>query len=96
MDAYASWCGPCKAMQTKVFPEKAVGDYFNANFVNVKIDMEEGEGPAIAKKYQVRSYPTFFFIDPASGKIVNQALGYRTSDQLIQIGQQTKEKKKSI
>ena len=53
-----------------------------------------GEGPSIAQKYPVRGYPTLFFIDPNTGKIINQALGYRTTEQLIQIAQQTNQKKK--
>ena len=95
MDAYTSWCGPCKAMQARVFPDKKVGEYFNENFVNVKIDMEEGEGPSLGLKYPVRGYPTLLFIDAKSGKIVNQALGYKTTEQLLQIGEQTQVKKKS-
>ena len=94
MDAYTSWCGPCKAMQARVFPDKKLGTYFNDNFVNVKVDMESGEGPGLGLKYPVRGYPTLFFIDPKSGKIVNQALGYKSSEQLLQIGEQTQSKKK--
>ena len=26
LDAYASWCGPCKMLQKNVFTKKAVGD----------------------------------------------------------------------
>ena len=44
LDAYTSWCGPCKHMQSEVFTDMAVGYYFNKNFINVKMDMEEGEG----------------------------------------------------
>ena len=36
MDCYTSWCGPCKNMADKVFPQKAAGDYFNPRFVCVK------------------------------------------------------------
>ncbi|GAH00631.1 unnamed protein product, partial [marine sediment metagenome] len=44
VDAYTTWCGPCKWMSKNVFTEGKVGDYFNESFVNVKIDMEKGEG----------------------------------------------------
>lgn len=92
MDAYTSWCGPCQRMTAGVFPDKMVGDYFNENFINAKIDMEEGEGPMLSNKFSVQAYPTLLFIDPNSGKIVTQALGYREPTQLIQIAQQAKGK----
>jgi len=36
MDAYASWCGPCKWMSSTVFTTKEVGDFHNANFINLR------------------------------------------------------------
>ena len=44
LDCYTSWCGPCKMMTREIFPQKAAGDYFNREYVNIKIDMEKGEG----------------------------------------------------
>ena len=41
------WSG--KLLDKNVFPKKEVGDYFNANFLNLHIDMEKGEGIEIAK-----------------------------------------------
>lgn len=94
LDAYTSWCGPCKAMQAQVFPQKSVGDYFNVSFVNAKIDMEQGEGPALANKYPIQGYPTLLFIDPNTGKIVSQVLGYQNTEQLLQLGIKANNKKK--
>ena len=51
MDCYTEWCGPCKQMDLVIFPQKAAGDYFNANFVNIKKDMEKGEGIDIAQNF---------------------------------------------
>jgi thiol:disulfide interchange protein len=28
LDAYTSWCGPCKQMQRNVFPQTTVGSFF--------------------------------------------------------------------
>ena len=64
IDFYTSWCGPCKMMMNNVFPMKNVGDYLNAKFVCIKIDAEKGEGPELAKRYQVKAYPTFIAITP--------------------------------
>lgn len=88
LDAYTSWCGPCKAMQARVFPDKKLGEFFNAQFVNAKIDMEAGEGPKLAAKYPIQGYPTLLFIDPVSGRVVESVLGYRSADQLLKLGEQ--------
>ena len=88
LDAYTSWCGPCKAMQARVFPDKKHGEFFNTQFVNAKIDMEAGEGPKLAAKYPIQGYPTLLFIDPVSGRVVESVLGYRSADQLLKLGEQ--------
>lgn len=85
LDAYASWCGPCKAMARDVFTKSAVGNYFNAQFINAKIDMEEGEGVQIAQRYNVTAYPTLYFID-GDGNMIHKVLGYKDVDQLLQAG----------
>lgn len=86
VDAYASWCGPCKRMAANVFPDPQVGDYFNANFINLKIDMEKPENSEFAGKYPVSAYPTLLIID-AEGKIVHKHVGGLAADGLIAFGQ---------
>ena len=89
IDAFAEWCGPCKYMTSNIFPLKNVGDYLNKNFVNAKIDMEKGEGPAIARKFNVRSYPTFLILD-SKGKEVARIVGSsRSGDEFINKIQKT-------
>lgn len=85
LDAYASWCGPCKWMAREIFPLEEVGKFYNKNFVCAKIDMEKGEGVDLAKKYGVRAYPTFLFIQP-SGEVAYKALGGREAEEFIQTG----------
>lgn len=84
MDAYAEWCGPCKKMARDVFTQKEVGDYFNAHFVNVKMDMEKGEGIGLSSDFGIQAYPTLLFIN-SDGKVVHRAVGYHTSDLLIDL-----------
>ena len=55
IDSYTQWCGPCKKMAAKVFTDADVGEYFNSNFVNVKMDMEETEGMLVGRRYSVIS-----------------------------------------
>ncbi len=75
MDAYTSWCGPCKAMAKNTFTNPEVSGYYNSNFVNAKIDMEKGEGLEIAKQYKVSCYPNLLYID-GDGNLVHRAAGY--------------------
>lgn len=82
MDAYAVWCGPCKMMTKNVFPQENVGDFFNANFINLKVDMEKGEGVDLRRKYGVSAYPTLLLID-ADGEVVESIRGARGADALI-------------
>lgn len=84
LDAYASWCGICKRMEKNVFSNDTVADYFNSNFINAKIDMESGEGIAIAKQYDVNVYPNLLFID-GQGKIIHRAVGGLRSHELIEL-----------
>ena len=91
MDAFTTWCGPCKRMAASVFPDQMVGEFYNANFINVKMDMEKGEGPGLAQKYGVRSYPTLLYIG-ADGKVVHNASGARPSEAFIELGQEALKK----
>lgn len=67
VDCYTSWCGPCKMMSKQVFSQKLIGDYFKEHFVSLKVDMEKGEGPDLAKKYGVKAYPTMLVLTPDGG-----------------------------
>jgi thioredoxin 1 len=85
LDAYASWCGPCKLLKKNTFPDKEAGEYFNKNFINVAMDMEKGDGPALSEKYAVNAYPTLIITD-AEGKIITYTQGYIKPKQLIDFG----------
>ena len=86
VDCYTTWCGPCKWMAANVFNQEAVGDYYNKHFINVKLDMEKGEGLEFAKKYGIRAYPTLMFVN-GEGKMMHKAIGSRKADQFAELGQ---------
>ncbi|MFT7121722.1 MAG: thiol-disulfide isomerase/thioredoxin [Neolewinella sp.] len=82
IDAYTTWCGPCKMMAAKVFPDPEVGEVYNERFINAKFDMEKGEGPGLAKRYGVAVYPTYLFVD-GNGDIVHKGLGYIPQEEFL-------------
>src|ERR1700748_2934618 len=58
VDAYATWCGPCKMLRATTFKDAKVSAFFNQNFVNISIDMEKGMGPQLAQQWRLEAYPT--------------------------------------
>ena len=92
MDAFAVWCGPCKLMEKNIFPLPAVSEYYNANFINARFDMEKGEGQEIAMKYGVRSYPTFLFLN-GDGEVVMKNYGYMGEKDFLTIAQEANQPK---
>ncbi|WP_292010921.1 thioredoxin fold domain-containing protein [Chryseobacterium sp.] len=95
IDAYAVWCGPCKLMVKNIFPLKTVGDYYNAHFINAKIDMEKGEGIDLAKKYNVKAFPTYLFIN-GDGEEVHRTLGYVEENDFIQFAKDAEDPSKRL
>jgi len=86
IDCYTSWCGPCKRLAAVVFPDSAVGEFFNSTFVNTKFDMEKDEdGPSISTKYQIRAYPTLLWLD-GDGNVKHKVVGGVDPAGLIQNG----------
>jgi thioredoxin-related protein len=85
IDCYTTWCGPCKSMAKKTFTNKEVGDYYNKNFICVKMDMESGEGPKLQSTYSVEAYPTFLFIN-SKGEVKHRELGYIDAVRFIEVG----------
>lgn len=87
IDAYAVWCGPCKMMEKNIFPLPDVKDYYNANFINARFDMEKGEGRDLAVKYGIRSYPSFLFLN-GDGEVVMKNLGYMGENDFLTIAKE--------
>ncbi len=85
LDAYTTWCGPCRMLKQHTFTDKAVTEYFNKNFINIALDMEKGDGLAVAEKYQIKAYPTLIITD-ADQKSVSVSEGYIGPGELMQFG----------
>lgn len=84
VDCYTSWCGPCKMMESRVFSQEIVGTYCNQHYVNIKIDMEKGEGPEVAERYGVEAYPTMLVLDP-DGTVKCRMTGSRDVNNFLMV-----------
>lgn len=83
VDAYATWCGPCKKMARDVFPQKAVGEYMNNNYINLKLDMEKGEGLDFASTHSVTAYPTLLFFN-SDAELQHRVTGYTAVEEFLE------------
>lgn len=85
LDAYTTWCGPCKWMAKNIFTNDTVARFYNEKFICAKIDMEKGEGMEIAKTYNIRNYPTLLYIN-ADGSMAHRVCGSKPAQAFIQDG----------
>ncbi|SEW26089.1 Protein of unknown function, DUF255 [Chitinophaga sp. YR573] len=94
VDAYATWCGPCKMMDKEVYTNPKVAEYVNANFIAIKVQMDQAkndldhikgwyaDATKIQKKYQIEAMPAFLFLD-AAGKQVYRGQGYQHAEAFL-------------
>jgi thioredoxin-related protein len=94
VDAYTTWCKPCKVMSEKTFPLEEVGDAINPRFIALKVQMNQtaadndqiknwySTAKEMEKKYYVAAYPTILFFSP-DGKLIHRSVGYKDGQELI-------------
>jgi len=95
VDCYTSWCSPCKWMEKNVFVNDTVAAYYNTTFINYKIDMEKGEGPALRQRYQVQSFPTYLFLN-SKGEVVHKAASRMEMTEFVDEGKKAMDPKRSL
>lgn len=87
LDVYATWCGPCKALSSRTFPDATAGEYFNENFINVRLDGEKGDGIKVKQELRVHSYPSLFILNSSGAPSVYSA-GFVDAENLIKFGKE--------
>lgn len=93
IDFYTTWCAPCKSLDKFVFTDEKVGNLYNYEFVNIKLDAER-EGVDVAKKYGVQSYPTLVFVN-GLGEMVYKKSGGLDIVKMLELGNKVLEEVQS-
>jgi thioredoxin-related protein len=94
IDAYATWCGPCKQMDRDVFTQKEVIDFLNEHFVSIKIQMDSAKNDnkslqnwrkdAEIWSNRISGYPCFLFFT-SDGKFAGLELGYHPPGDFLKL-----------
>ena len=71
VDFFATWCGPCKLLDEKVYSNAKVVAA-SRNWINVKVDGEKRAD--LMKKYGVTGFPTVAYLYP-TGKVSKKQEG---------------------
>jgi len=75
IDFITDWCVWCIQTDLKVYTNPEIIDFADKNQINWKVDAEKGEGIDLAKKYNVKGFPTIVFVD-GDGNEVDRIYGY--------------------
>ncbi|GAB4231442.1 MAG: hypothetical protein Tsb0034_03810 [Ekhidna sp.] len=86
LDAYAEWCEPCKVMEEYTFSDLEVGNFYNQNFINVRMDMEDYPGVELAEKFVVGVYPSLLFVN-GDGEVIHRGCGSQDATAFLQLGE---------
>ena len=82
VDVYATWCGPCKMMDSEVYTDPAVTDYMNTHYLSVRLDGESDFGRMYASEQQLEGYPSMFIFSD-EGERVSKIVGFTPAKEFI-------------
>lgn len=73
VDAYATWCGPCKMIEENV---TSISNKLNIKLVRVDVD----DNIDVARKYQIMSIPTLLLFK--NKDLIGTSIGYKEKEEI--------------
>lgn len=105
LDAYTTWCVPCRKMDQEVYINEEVGAFINSNFIAVKVQMDRtsrdspdikqwyNSAGQIRRDYKVSVFPTYLFFSP-EGEVVHWESGYKSIPTFLSMVNDAKDPKR--
>lgn len=87
VSAYVDWSEPCEEIEKYTYSDKEVGEYFNENFINIRLDMEAFPGVELTEYYNIYGFPALLFVDE-TGTAVHRGCGALETGELIALGKE--------
>ncbi|UOQ68667.1 thioredoxin family protein [Hymenobacter volaticus] len=88
-------CHYCVPMETEVFPVPVVSSYYSSTFLSHKINVDEGEGTILAKRYDIKRLPSYLYFD-ADGKLLHMSNGFKSPAAFVQDGKDAFDPRKAF
>lgn len=95
LHGYATWCHYCEYMRDSVYPTPAVGEFFNKNFINIKLDLEKEGKQLNASTIRATSFPVLIVFDSA-GKTMHRLAGKKDAQDLLVFAQDALDPEKRL
>lgn len=86
LNAYSEWCEPCQEMEEYTFTDLEVANYYNSNFINIQLNMEDYPGVELAEEFSVGVFPSYLFVN-GNGRVIHRGCGAMDANQFLILGE---------
>ncbi len=87
VSAIATWSEPCELLKKYTLSDLEVANFYNANFINVELDVENYPGIELAEAYNITIYPSMLFLND-DAEVVHRGCGAVEAGELLDLGKQ--------